>query len=218
MIIPQIIHFFNFADEEIQKRNECKAAWKALHPNWIFKEWTLTDVHPEDFPVTFMLKNKMETVKQLKDVCAYEVVKSQGGFCVDTDIMPLFTLDQVILNDVDLVICDALGKVAKKEWRSTSDSESSSSHEKNEIFPCDTGFFGAVPQHLCLLKAIHELKKKFFKLNHALHWAPENANEMATRSDPQEWKTGSVLWGDRCMILLIDPRRKFSHRLHCIIG
>jgi hypothetical protein len=184
MIIPKILHFFHFADEEILKRNECVAAWKTLHPEekgWIWKEWKVENITEQNFPVTFHLRTHVRTVKQLRDLCAMESVKRWGGFALETDIMPLFELEKVVLDDVDLVVCDALGQVAK----------GGEEHES----PCDTGFFGATVEHACLVYAVHHVHTMFRNYENHVRWVAETPNELAVRSDPQEWRTGCAFWG-----------------------
>jgi mannosyltransferase OCH1-like enzyme len=101
-IIPANLHFIyvseglhlppnNKSDIPSKVRNNMDD-WKMMHPQWQVRIWDNTMVRQE-FPELIPVLSKLDAMAWVADILRYHILLRHGGVYIDTDIVPLRSLE-----------------------------------------------------------------------------------------------------------------------------
>lgn len=96
MSIPKIIHFCWFGGNPLSEKEEyCIASWKKYCPDYEIKRWDETNFNVMKSPFT---RNAYEKKKWafISDYARLEIIYSQGGIYLDTDVELIKPLDDLL--------------------------------------------------------------------------------------------------------------------------
>jgi mannosyltransferase OCH1-like enzyme len=107
--------------------------WKKLMPHWEFRLWSNDDINLNEFSQEVIEKvHQANKGAQKADIMRYFIIEKYGGFYLDSDIVPIRSLDSLVYMNNDLVLYHD----NHVTW--------------NYIINC---FFGASPNHPLLKEA-----------------------------------------------------------------
>jgi mannosyltransferase OCH1-like enzyme len=105
--IPKILHMVWVGDKEIPEY--CLhnfTAWQILMPNWHFVLWNNNYLTSSFFDQSYLnLINSSTNNAQKADMVRYYVVKKFGGFYVDADIIPNRSLNDLLIDEPEFIMC-----------------------------------------------------------------------------------------------------------------
>lgn len=106
--IPSILHLIWIGDNPIPHhftKNVNK--WKELMPHWHFMVWTNNHLNESFIEKKYLdLIFNSKSGAQKADILRYYIIKKYGGFYIDSDIIPLKSLDDLLLIDNDVILCN----------------------------------------------------------------------------------------------------------------
>lgn len=101
-MIPKIIHYCWFGGKIPEQQSNIVESWKVLMPDYEFYCWG--DEHINEFPIKFNQQAfKKKHYAFVADYFRLRKVYEYGGFYLDTDMMLLKPLDEIM--NLDFVIC-----------------------------------------------------------------------------------------------------------------
>ena len=93
-MIPKIIHYCWFGDNEIPERaKKCIASWKTYCPDYEIKEWNDDNFPLENCPKYVLDARAAKKYAFVTDYVRLKVLYDNGGFYMDTDVELLRPLD-----------------------------------------------------------------------------------------------------------------------------
>jgi hypothetical protein len=98
-IVPAKLHFIHVSKGLPQNQSEIPSNvrkivddWKMMHPQWQVRIWDNTMVRQE-FPDLIPVLSKLDTMAWVADLLRYHIIERYGGVYLDTDIVPLRSLE-----------------------------------------------------------------------------------------------------------------------------
>jgi hypothetical protein len=121
--------------------------WKILHPNWTVTLWD-NNLARQEFPLLIPLFMKIKTMGWNSDLLRYHLLEKYGGIYVDTDIVPMKSLESL----------RSLKAFTVCQTPRTSPSPSSSGENILMTEPCETAcnaVIGSTRHHPTLVHAVN---------------------------------------------------------------
>lgn len=105
--IPKLLHLIWVGpNEKPETFDKYVKQWSTLMPSWEIRIWENKDINTKEFSDDILQKiNESTKGAQKADIMRYSIVEKYGGFYMDADMIPIQSLDPLLMLSEDLIIC-----------------------------------------------------------------------------------------------------------------
>jgi len=97
-MIPKIIHHIWPGDDKFKEKfHDYRIEWMRMHPDWSFMFWRLDNLPPRSLKIVSNLKNfSLFNHTAKSDILRFLILYELGGIYVDTDMQPIYPIDDFL--------------------------------------------------------------------------------------------------------------------------